>query len=74
MSVDFKHSLRGDDNMHTEYTIPAMEIKWFDPIIHRQLKKHLADFVYHAEGNPKRDRDLEMADIYERIDPSEKLT
>jgi len=66
--------MRDDTNTSHQFTIPAQEIMWFDFVTHRHLKKHLANMVYHEEGNPKRDRELEMADIFKRIDPTDELT
>lgn len=65
--------MRDDDNISQEYTIPAQEIMWFDFVTHRHLKKHLATLVYHQEGNPKYDRDLQMQEINDRIDPTNRI-
>lgn len=47
--------------------IPPKSVRKFDESVANHVKKHLAIAIYHKTGNIKRDRDLEMADIYDKI-------
>lgn len=68
---DFVCSMRDDNNVSHSFAMPSKQVSYFNPIVARHMKKHLADKIYHQEGNPKRARDLEMADIYARIEVSD---
>lgn len=68
LTEDFEYPMRDDSNNFSTFKMPSKEVSYFEPHVARHMKKHLADAVYNKEGNPKRDRDLEMADIYARIE------
>ena len=67
LATDFTVQMRDDDNMQIPYTIPAGEMKTFPAYIADYIERHLLDALYHLEGNPKNDRDIEKAKLLERI-------
>lgn len=73
LSETFECPMRDDRNSLSTFKMPSKEVSYFEPHVARHMKKHLGDAVYHKEGNPKRSRDLEMADIYARIEVTDDL-
>ena len=57
-----------DHNQSTDHLLKAQEITWVGTAEYPVLRQHLANAVFNVEGNSKRDHDLEMKDIFAKIE------
>jgi len=62
----FKYDVN-DDSKPVSFTIHSREIEWYEPYLAKHAKKDLADLIFNQQGNPRKDRDLQMKEIMKDI-------
>lgn len=65
-----QYDVNGDGNPVT-FTLKAMDIEYFDPVVAEHIKKHLADKILYSKGKMVMDYDKETAEIKKKLEIKE---
>lgn len=50
------------------FTIHGREIEFYEPYLAKHAKKHLANLIFDRQGNPRKDRNMQIEEIMKDIE------
>ena len=62
----FKYDVNNNRNP-VSFTIHAGEAEWYEPYLAKHAKKQLANLIFDKQGNPRKDREMQIKEIMKDI-------
>jgi hypothetical protein len=63
----FKYDIN-NDRKPVLFTIHSREVEWYDPHLAKHAKKHLANLIFDEQFSYRKDRDMQMKEIYKMME------